>query len=174
MGEAQPAAGQTPVTAEVTARRFRVASPRTVLVLGALIIVLVALDALLGHAAHGGGAGLWFVALLIAALGLVVARRQPANPLGWLLMGFSVWVALYDSAGAYAVWDYRFHHRRVRGPAAGRGGPGRGPRRPGRCCAPGPGTRPRIGVDQPARLRLAFADSAWLAKHCVTLSFRCN
>jgi two-component system, NarL family, sensor kinase len=119
VGEVQPAAGQAPVTAEVTARRFRVASPGTGLVLGALIIVLVALDVLLGHVAHGGGAGLWFVALLIAALGLVVARRQPANPLGWLLMGFSVWVAVYDSAGAYAVWDYHFHHGSLPfGPAA--------------------------------------------------------
>jgi hypothetical protein len=108
-----------PVTAVVTARRFRMASPRTALVLGALILVLVALDVLLGHAAHGGGAGLWFVALLIAVLGLVIARRQPANPLGWLLMGFSVWVALYDLAGAYAVLDYHFHHGDLPlGPAA--------------------------------------------------------
>jgi hypothetical protein len=98
------------VTAEVTARRFWAASPGMALALGALILVLVALDVLLGHAAHGGGAGLWFVALLIAVLGLVIARRQSANPLGWLLMGFSVWVALYDLAGGYAVLDYHFHH----------------------------------------------------------------
>jgi hypothetical protein len=107
------------VTAVVTARRFRLASPGTALVLGALVLVLVALDVLLGHAAHGGGAGLWFVALLIAVLGLVIARRQPANPLGWLLMGFSVWVALYDLAGGYAVLDYHFHHGDLPlGPAA--------------------------------------------------------
>jgi hypothetical protein len=119
VGEAQPAVSHAPLTAEVTARRFRVASPGTGLILGALIIVLVALDVLLGHAAHGGGAGLWLVALLIAALGLVVVRRQPANPLGWLLMGFSVWVAVYDSAGAYAVWDYHSHHGGLPfGPAA--------------------------------------------------------
>jgi hypothetical protein len=89
------------------------------LALGALILVLVALDVLLGYAAHGGGAGLWFVALLIAVLGLVIARRQPANPLGWLLMGFSVWVAWYDLAGGYAVLDYHFHHGDLPlGPAA--------------------------------------------------------
>jgi hypothetical protein len=119
VGEAQPAGGRALVTAVVTARRFRLASPGTALVLGALVFVLVALDVLLGHAAHGGGAGLWFVALLIAVLGLVIARRQPANPLGWLLMGFSVWVALYDLAGGYAVLDYHFHHGDLPlGPAA--------------------------------------------------------
>jgi hypothetical protein len=119
VGKAQPAAGQAPVTTEVTARRFRVASPGTALVLGALTLALVALDALLGHAAHGGGAGLWLVALLIAGLGLVVARRQPGNPLGWLLLAFSVWLALYDIAGGYAVWDYHFHQGNLPlGPAA--------------------------------------------------------
>ena len=119
MGEAQAGGGQAPVTAEVMARRFRLASPRTALVLGGLILVPVALDALVGHAARGGGAGLWLVALLVAALGLVVARRQSANPLGWLLMGFSVWVAVYDIAGGYAVWDYHFHHGDLPlGPAA--------------------------------------------------------
>jgi len=36
--------------------------------------------------------------------------------------------------------------------AARRGGPGCGPRWPGRSGAPGMGTRPCIGVDQPTRL----------------------
>jgi hypothetical protein len=118
VGEAQPAGRQAP-TAEVTVGRFRVVSPGTVLVLGALILVLVALDVLVGQVSHGGGADLWLVALLVAVLGLVVARRQPGNPLGWLLLGFSVWVAVYDIAGAYAVWDYHFHHGGLPlGPAA--------------------------------------------------------
>ena len=87
--------------------------------LGALILVLIALDVLLSHAAHGGGAGIWLVGLLIAALGLIIARRQPGNPLGWLLIGFSGWVALYDIAAGYAVLDYHFHHGDLPlGPAA--------------------------------------------------------
>jgi hypothetical protein len=44
MGEAQQAAGQAPVATEVTARRFRVASPVTALVLGGLVLVLMAAD----------------------------------------------------------------------------------------------------------------------------------
>ena len=41
---------------------------------------------------------------------------------------------------------------RLRGPAAGRGGPGRGPRRPGRRGAGRPGTGPPHGVDRAARV----------------------
>jgi hypothetical protein len=41
----------------------------------------------------------------------------------------------------------------VRGPAEGRGGPGLGPSRPGQCRAPGPGTRPCLGLDQPAPVK---------------------
>ncbi len=40
--------------------------------------------------------------------------------------------------------------------------PGLGPGRPGRCRVPRLGTRPRIGVDQPARLRLASAEKTSL------------
>ncbi len=41
-------------------------------------------------------------------------------------------------------------HYRVRGPAEGRRRARHGPRRPDRCRIPRPGTRPRIGLDQPA------------------------
>lgn len=41
---------------------------------------------------------------------MVVARRQPRNPEGWLLLGLAVCgIALLDS-GLYAVLDYRVHH----------------------------------------------------------------
>ena len=44
---------------------------------------------------------------------------------------------------------------RVRGPGEGRRGPGLGAVRTGRCRAPGPGTRPRLGVDQPGRTEVS-------------------
>ena len=119
MGEAQPAGGRALVTAEVTVRRFRLASPGMALALGALILALFALGVLLGFAAHGGGGGLGGAGLLVGVLGLVVARRQPGNPIGWLLMGFGVAGVFFDVAGAYAVLDYHFHHGDLPlGPAA--------------------------------------------------------
>jgi hypothetical protein len=106
------------VPTEVTARRFRLASPRTALVLGALILALVALDVSLNRTAHGG-VGFGLIALVITAPALVVARRQPGNPIGWLLMGFSAWLVIYGIAAGYAVLDYHFHHGDLPlGPAA--------------------------------------------------------
>jgi len=49
VGEAQPAAGQAPVTTDVTARRFRLASPATwVTVLGGLAALSLAATIPLG------------------------------------------------------------------------------------------------------------------------------
>ena len=119
MEGAQPAAGRAPVTPEVTARRSRRASPVAPLVLGALILGLAILDALLGFAAHKRGFGVGLAILSVAALGLVVARRQPGNPIGWLLMGFSTGLVCYDAVAHYAVIDYHFHHGDLPlGPAA--------------------------------------------------------
>ena len=110
MGEQQPDGGQALVTTEITAHRFRLASAGTAVALGALTLVLFVLDQLLGFAAHGGGSGLGVAGLLIGVLGLVVARRQPVNPIGWLLMGIGATTALYDVASGYAVLDYHLHH----------------------------------------------------------------
>jgi hypothetical protein len=49
-------------------------------------------------------------ALVFAALGLVIARRQPRNPIGWLLVGCGILSLLLAAAELYAVLDYRLHH----------------------------------------------------------------
>jgi hypothetical protein len=49
-------------------------------------------------------------ALVFAALGAVVARRQPRNPIGWLLAACGILYLLTSAAGLYAVLDYRVHH----------------------------------------------------------------
>jgi two-component system, NarL family, sensor kinase len=47
---------------------------------------------------------------VFAALGAVVARRQPRNPIGWLLAACGILYLLTSAAGLYAVLDYRVHH----------------------------------------------------------------
>jgi len=54
----------------------------------------------------------------MAAVGLIVARRQPANPIGWLLLVIPVGVLLSLDAGPYERLVYRMGHRLPLGPAA--------------------------------------------------------
>ena len=51
-----------------------------------------------------------FFALACGLLGMLVVRRQPRNPEGWLLLGPAVWVMVVLDSGLYAVFDYRIHH----------------------------------------------------------------
>ena len=57
--------------------------------------------------------------LAFALPGLVVARRQPGNPIGWLLLGLGMYAGVITDVGRYAVLDYHFHHGHLPfGPAA--------------------------------------------------------
>ena len=51
------------------------------------------------------------VVLVVGAVGLVVARHQPGNPIGWLLLGAANWIPLTIVAGAYATYVYHSGHR---------------------------------------------------------------
>ena len=57
----------------------------------------------------GGSAPVWFSAAF-GAVGFVVAWRKPRNPLGWLLLGGAVFLALSQDASFYTVGDYRLRH----------------------------------------------------------------
>jgi hypothetical protein len=50
------------------------------------------------------------IVMSLALVGIVVARRQPGNPLGWMFLALAALSALGVSAGAYAVLSYRFGH----------------------------------------------------------------
>jgi hypothetical protein len=114
VGETQPASGQAPVTTDVTARRFRLASPTTAVVLGGLGLALIAAWMPLTYltrdlrASDDGLAPVF--ALACGLVGVLVARRQPRNPEGWLLLGLAVCVIAAFDGGLYAVLDYRVHH----------------------------------------------------------------
>jgi hypothetical protein len=102
------------VTTEVTARRFRLASPTTAVVLGGLSLALIATWVPLIYltrdpqAARDGLAPVF--ALACGLVGMLVARRQARNPEGWLLLGLAVGVIAVLGSGLYAVLDYRLHH----------------------------------------------------------------
>jgi hypothetical protein len=101
------------VRPEVAVRRRSLASPAAALVLGGFTLLEVALGAVLAIFARDPKAtfdGLLLVIVLaVAGVGLVVARRQPANPIGWLLLAASAFFALYGDAVQYLVLDYRRH-----------------------------------------------------------------
>jgi hypothetical protein len=115
MVKAQLARAQAREAADPGGRRFRLASPTMALVLGALVLALMIADGPLAGLAHqslnaaGGSVPVWITAPFAAA-GFVVAWRKPGNPLGWILLGTAVFLALSEDASYYAVADYRLRH----------------------------------------------------------------
>jgi two-component system, NarL family, sensor kinase len=95
-------------------RRFRAASSTLAWVLGGAVLVLgvaaVVLTALIGQLSIGIPAGV-VVVLTFGAVGLVIARRQPGNPIGWIMVVFTLLYVLGAAASDYAVLYYRLDHR---------------------------------------------------------------
>jgi hypothetical protein len=109
------------VPAAEGARGVGVASAAVAVILGALALVLAVLYVPLAWPARDVGDG-WQVLLGLLAFavpGVVVARRQPVNPIGWILIGLGVYAGVITDVGRYAVFDYHFHHGDLPfGPAA--------------------------------------------------------
>ena len=105
-----PAAGGP----EPAASRFRLASPVTATVLAVLSLMLLVgalvLSALTGQLSVLGSGPIVPVVVVYAAVGFVVARRQPGNPIGWILITWIVVFLLSGVAGGYAALYYRFGH----------------------------------------------------------------
>ena len=102
-GESEPVAG-----------RFRLASPITATVLAVLALILMGVALTLSALVHQlsvlGSGPIVPVVVVYAAVGFIVARRQPRNPIGWLLIGFILLFLLSSVVGWYAVLYYRFGH----------------------------------------------------------------
>ena len=92
----------------------RLASPTTANVLACLAVVVIAAAIWLGALVPGGDLGQNILNLVIfitlGAVGAVVARAQPRNPVGWLLLGAALGLALSTAGGDYAVLVYRLGH----------------------------------------------------------------
>jgi hypothetical protein len=103
-----PAAGGP----EPAAARFRLASPVTAIVLAVLSLMLLAgalvLSASTGQSSVLGSGPIVPVVVIYAAVGFVVARRQPGNPIGWILITWIMAFLLSEAADGYAALYYRF------------------------------------------------------------------
>jgi len=93
------------------ARRLRLASPATALVLGCLTLALVAAEWPFAGLAHLGvnssnQGPQWWTFTPFGVVGFVVAWRKPRNPLGWCLLGLAVAGALSEAGSFYAIAAY--------------------------------------------------------------------
>jgi hypothetical protein len=76
------------------------------------MVLLTAAGAPLSVVVHQTGGWLSSAALFIpfAVVGLLIVRRQPRNPVGWVMVVLYVLYTLSGTAGLYAVLAFRFDH----------------------------------------------------------------
>jgi hypothetical protein len=82
-------------------------------VVATLILLLTVAAVVLTVFDHNFQAGDGGSAVLIPGfglVGLVVARRQPRNAIGWCLLGCALFLSVDDTASSYSVLDYHLHH----------------------------------------------------------------
>ena len=103
-----PAAG-------AAARRFGLTSPAACAVIGVVVLALFIAAVPLAGLAHqslnasSGSLPVWVTAPF-AVVGLVLAWRRPANPVGWIMLAGAFFFALSDDASYYTVADYGLRH----------------------------------------------------------------
>ena len=107
---------------QAASRWSRLASPRTASILAVLVVVVIGILPVIGALSHQMSStsvtaviSLLVVILVVAAVGLVVARHQPGNAIGWLLLGAALWIPLTIAASGYAALVYDYGHRGVPG-----------------------------------------------------------
>jgi hypothetical protein len=76
----------------------------------ALLAAGLLLSALVRQLSVLGSGPIIPVVVVYAVVGSVVARRQPGNPIGWLLIALIAMLVLSNLVGSYAVLYYRFGH----------------------------------------------------------------
>jgi hypothetical protein len=103
----------TAAGAEPPRGRIRLATPGTALALGIATMLLAAASIVFTVADRSFSAGDGGSVVLVpgfGVVGLIVARRQPRNPMGWVLLGCALFLSFDDAASSYSVLDYRDHH----------------------------------------------------------------
>jgi hypothetical protein len=86
-------------------------------VLGVLTLIVLAAALVLSAPAHQlsvlGSGPIIPVVVIYAGVGVIVARRQPRNPVGWILIIFILAFLLSAAAGYYAALYYHFGHHNL-------------------------------------------------------------
>lgn len=75
-----------------------------------LLVAAVALSILAHQFAWSDVPQLFLIVIPFAVVGVVVARRQPRNPIGWILLAIVLALLGSGDAGLYAVLHYRLGH----------------------------------------------------------------
>ena len=101
----------SPAVSARPARRLRLASPATALVLGGLLAALFAAEWPFAGLAHlsvnaSTGSPQWWNFTAFGVVGFVLAWRKPRNPLGWCLLGLAVAGAFSQDGSFYAIAAY--------------------------------------------------------------------
>lgn len=94
------------------ARLERLASPTNAAVLGAIAVAIGAasLIASVIDDKAGGAGPILIPTTMFVAVGVVVARRQPRNPIGWLLIFVALLENMFVFATAYVVLNHWLGH----------------------------------------------------------------
>jgi hypothetical protein len=101
--------------------RFRMASPGTATALALTLLLLAAAViplSLLAQQSLLANVIQLLTGIPISIVGFIVARRQPGNPIGWLLLAVPIGILLSLDAGPYAWLVYRLGYQLPLGPVA--------------------------------------------------------
>jgi hypothetical protein len=95
---------------DATTPRFRWATPGSATVVGVVTIVLLVGGVPLSELAKQGLVNQDILMLPFAVVGFIVARKQPRNPIGWIMLALAPIFELSADAGMYSVYVYHLGH----------------------------------------------------------------
>ena len=92
------------------APRFRWATPGAAVVVAVVTFVLLVIGFPLSELAKQGPVNQDILMLPFAIVGFIVARKQPRNPIGWIMLALAPIFELSADAGMYSVYVYHLGH----------------------------------------------------------------